>query len=118
MCKLKNCGYVLYKGIMNDLVDMCFIPLVPSPVKDIGISPNPNSLLISWSRGSGNVEQYRLMLMDKGTLVQDRNADKHDTSYTFHGLTPGHLYNLTIVTMASGLQNYKWKLARTGRSLS
>ncbi|OBS82206.1 hypothetical protein A6R68_23804, partial [Neotoma lepida] len=86
---------------------------VPSPVKDIGIAPNSNSLLISWSRGSGNVEQYRLMLMDKGTLVQDRNADKRETSSTFHGLTPGHLYNLTIITMASGLQNYRWKLVRT-----
>ncbi|XP_021511826.1 receptor-type tyrosine-protein phosphatase beta isoform X1 [Meriones unguiculatus] len=86
---------------------------VPSPVKDIGVSPNPNSLLISWSRGSGNVEQYRLMLMDKGTIVQDRKVDKQDTSYALHGLTPGHLYNLTIVTMASGLQNYRWRLVRT-----
>nr|XP_048274574.1 receptor-type tyrosine-protein phosphatase beta isoform X1 [Myodes glareolus] len=86
---------------------------VPSPVKDIDISPTPNSLLISWSRGSGNVEQYRLVLMDKGTLVQERNVDRHDTSYTLYGLTPGRLYNLTIITMASGLQNYRWKLVRT-----
>lgn len=86
---------------------------VPSPVKDLGISPNPNSLLISWSRGSGNVEQYRLVLMDKGAIVQDTNVDRRDTSYAFHELTPGHLYNLTIVTMASGLQNSRWKLVRT-----
>lgn len=100
---------------MNDLVICIFIPLVPSPVKDIGVSSNPNSLLISWSHGSGNVEQYRLVLMDKGTLVQDRNVDRHDTSYSLYGLTPGHLYNLTIVTMASGLQNYRWKRVRTGK---
>ncbi|XP_029398078.1 receptor-type tyrosine-protein phosphatase beta isoform X2 [Mus pahari] len=86
---------------------------VPSPVKDLGISPNPNSLLISWSRGSGNVEQYRLVLMDKGAVIQDMNVDRRDTSYAFHELTPGHLYNLTIVTMASGLQNSRWKLVRT-----
>lgn len=94
-----------------------FVPLVPSPVKDLGISPNPNSLLISWSRGSGNVEQYRLVLMDKGAIVQDTNVDRRDTSYAFHELTPGHLYNLTIVTMASGLQNSRWKLVRTGEFL-
>lgn len=85
----------------------------PSPVEYIGISPNPNSLLISWSPGPGNVEQYRLMLMDKGAIVQDTNVDKRDTSYAFRGLTPGHLYNVTIVTMASGLQNSRWKLGRT-----
>nr|KAF6453597.1 protein tyrosine phosphatase receptor type B [Molossus molossus] len=86
---------------------------VPSPVKDIDILVNTNSLLISWSRGSGNVERYQLMLMDKGILVDGTFVDKSTTSYTFHGLTPGHLYNLTVVTEAAGLRNHRWKLART-----
>uniref|UniRef100_A0A2K6GZ88 Receptor-type tyrosine-protein phosphatase beta n=1 Tax=Propithecus coquereli TaxID=379532 RepID=A0A2K6GZ88_PROCO len=86
---------------------------VPSPVKDIGISTKANSLLISWSHGPGNMEQYQLMLMDKGTVVHSSAVDKHATSYAFHGLTPGHLYNLTIATEAAGLQNYRWRLVRT-----
>ncbi|XP_045645539.1 receptor-type tyrosine-protein phosphatase beta isoform X2 [Ursus americanus] len=86
---------------------------VPSPVKDINISAKTNSLLISWSHGSGNVESYQLMLMDKDILVHGSVVDKHATSYSFHRLTPGHLYNLTIVTKAAGLQNYRWKPART-----
>lgn len=86
---------------------------VPSPVKDISISAKTNSLQISWSHGPGNVEGYQLMLMDKGTLVHSSVVDKYTTSYTFHGLTPGHLYNLTIVTEAAGLQNLRWKPART-----
>ncbi|XP_077769957.1 receptor-type tyrosine-protein phosphatase beta isoform X2 [Canis aureus] len=86
---------------------------VPSPVKDINISAKTNSLLISWSHGSGNVESYQLMLMDKGNLVCGNVMDKHATSHSFNDLIPGHLYNLTIVTEAAGLQNYRWKLART-----
>ncbi|XP_006197887.1 receptor-type tyrosine-protein phosphatase beta isoform X1 [Vicugna pacos] len=86
---------------------------VPSSVKDISISPKTDSLLISWSRGSGNVERYQLMLMDKRILVHSTAVDKYTTSYTFYGLTPGHLYNVTIVTEAAGLQNYRWKPART-----
>nr|XP_058936194.1 receptor-type tyrosine-protein phosphatase beta isoform X2 [Kogia breviceps] len=86
---------------------------VPSSVKDIGISAKTNSLLISWSRGSGNVERYQLILMDKGILVHSYAVDKSTTSYAFHGLIPGHLYNVTIVTEAAGLQNYRWKPART-----
>ncbi|XP_014642207.1 PREDICTED: receptor-type tyrosine-protein phosphatase beta [Ceratotherium simum simum] len=86
---------------------------VPSPVKDIGISAKTNSLLISWSHGSGNVERYRLMLMDKRILVHGSVVDGHATSYTFHSLAPGHLYNLTIVTEAAGLQSYRWTPART-----
>ncbi|KAM8803712.1 receptor-type tyrosine-protein phosphatase beta isoform 2-T2 [Rhynchonycteris naso] len=86
---------------------------VPSPVKEIGISSKANSLLISWSHGSGNVDRYQLMLMDKGILVQSIVVDKYATSYTFPRLTPGHLYNLTIVTEAAGLQTRSWKPART-----
>uniref|UniRef100_A0A9L0JDY9 protein-tyrosine-phosphatase n=1 Tax=Equus asinus TaxID=9793 RepID=A0A9L0JDY9_EQUAS len=86
---------------------------VPSPVKDIDISAKTNSLLISWSHGSGNVEGYRLMLMADTVLVHSSAVDKHNTSYTFRGLTPGHLYNLTIVTEAAGLQSHTWTPART-----
>lgn len=100
---------------MNDTLEMHFIPLVPSPVKDVGISAETNSLLISWSRGPGNLERYHLMLMDKGILVHSNTVDKSTTSYAFHGLTPGHLYNVTIVTEAAGLQNYRWKPARTSK---
>lgn len=96
---------------------MHFIPPVPSPVKDIQVSAKTDSLLISWSHGSGNVEQYRLMLVDKGILVHDTVVDKQATSHTVHGLTPGQLYNLTIVTEAAGLQNHRWKLVRTGKFL-
>nr|XP_035975203.1 receptor-type tyrosine-protein phosphatase beta isoform X2 [Halichoerus grypus] len=86
---------------------------VPSAVKDINISAKTNSLLLSWSHGSGNVERYQLLLMDKDILVHGSVVDKHATSFSFHGLTPGHLYNLTIVTEAAGLQNHRWKPART-----
>lgn len=100
---------------MNDPLAMHFISPVPSPVKDINISAKTNSLLISWSHGSGNVERYQLMLMDKEIRVHGSVVDRHATFYTFQGLTPGHLYNLTIVTEAAGLQNYRWTLARTSK---
>lgn len=110
-----KCVFVFSKEVMNDTLEIPCVPLVPSPVKDIGISAQTNSLLISWSHGSGNVERYQLMLMDKGILVNGTIVNKHATSYTFHGLTPGHLYNLTIVTEAAGLQSHKWKMARTSK---
>ncbi|XP_043821143.1 receptor-type tyrosine-protein phosphatase beta isoform X2 [Dromiciops gliroides] len=86
---------------------------VPFPVKAIQVSTKTDTLQVSWSSGSGNVDQYRVMLLDKGRIVHDVITEKHVTTYTFHGLTPGHLYNLTIITEAAGLQNYRSKLIRT-----
>ncbi|XP_074082245.1 receptor-type tyrosine-protein phosphatase beta isoform X1 [Macrotis lagotis] len=86
---------------------------VPFPVKAIQASTKTDTLQVSWSSGSGNVDKYRVMLLDKGRIVHDIHAEKHITTHTFNGLTPGHLYNLTIITEAAGLWNYKSKLIRT-----
>ncbi|XP_068938259.1 receptor-type tyrosine-protein phosphatase beta [Petaurus breviceps papuanus] len=86
---------------------------VPFPVKAIQASTKTDTLQVSWSSGSGNVDQYRVMLLDNGRTVHDISAEKHVTTHTFRGLTPGHLYNLTIITEAAGLRNYKSKLIRT-----
>uniref|UniRef100_A0A7N4PHG3 protein-tyrosine-phosphatase n=1 Tax=Sarcophilus harrisii TaxID=9305 RepID=A0A7N4PHG3_SARHA len=86
---------------------------VPFPVKAIQTYPKTDTLQVSWSLGAGNVDQYRVILLDKGRTVHNISTQKHVNTYTFHGLTPGHLYNLTIVTEAAGLQNYKSKLIRT-----
>ncbi|XP_056656711.1 receptor-type tyrosine-protein phosphatase beta isoform X2 [Monodelphis domestica] len=86
---------------------------VPFPVKAVQASTNTDTLQVSWSSGSGNVDQYRVMLLDKGRTIHDISVEKHVTTHTFLGLTPGHLYNLTIVTEAAGLRSYKSKLVRT-----
>ncbi|XP_051818434.1 receptor-type tyrosine-protein phosphatase beta [Antechinus flavipes] len=89
---------------------------VPFPVKAIQTYPKTDTLQVSWSLGAGNVDQYRVILLEKGRTVYNISTQKHVNTYTFHGLSPGHLYNLTIVTEAAGLQNYKSKLIRTGKS--
>ncbi|XP_053114048.1 receptor-type tyrosine-protein phosphatase beta isoform X2 [Hemicordylus capensis] len=85
----------------------------PSPVKEIQDSVKMESIHVSWLPGAGNVDQYRLVLLHKDGLVQQIDLEKHILLYNFSGLTPGYLYNLTIITMAGGLENYNFRLVRT-----
>ncbi|XP_074868976.1 receptor-type tyrosine-protein phosphatase beta isoform X2 [Carettochelys insculpta] len=85
----------------------------PSPVQNIQTTVSSDTVHVSWSPGSGNVDQYRLVLLDEEQLVHEISLEEHLTSYTFLGLTPGHLYNLTVIAEAAGLQSYNFKLART-----
>ncbi|KAL8213677.1 UNVERIFIED_CONTAM: hypothetical protein K2H54_001992 [Gekko kuhli] len=88
----------------------------PSPAENIQISVQMESVHVSWLPGVGNVDQYRLILLDKGRQLQQHELEKHVLSYNFSGLTPGHQYNLTIITRAGELENYNFRLIRTGET--
>lgn len=111
-------------NIFNSLCKFLYIIIIflvpsllltaPSPAENIQISVQMKSVHVSWSPGVGNVDQYRLILLDKGSQLQQNDLEKHVLSYNFSGLTPGHQYNLTIITRAAGLENYNFRLIRTG----
>ncbi|XP_015667280.1 receptor-type tyrosine-protein phosphatase beta [Protobothrops mucrosquamatus] len=86
---------------------------VPSAVRNIEILSKMQSLHISWLPGAGHVDQYRLVLLEKDILIQQMNLEKDILSHNFSGLTPGCLYNLTIISKAQGMENYNVRLVRT-----
>ncbi|KAM4748868.1 receptor-type tyrosine-protein phosphatase beta [Rhinophrynus dorsalis] len=86
---------------------------VPSPVKSIYVISKTDSLLASWMPGPGNVERYRLLLLEEDRKISESSLEGHITVYSFHGLLPGHQYNLTVITEATGLKNWNSKLIRT-----
>uniref|UniRef100_A0A8C3J3V2 protein-tyrosine-phosphatase n=1 Tax=Calidris pygmaea TaxID=425635 RepID=A0A8C3J3V2_9CHAR len=86
---------------------------VPSPVKNIQISVKTDSIHASWSPGSGHVDRYRLVLLDNHAPVHEVHQEDPLTSYTFSGLTAGHVYNLSIITQAAGLESSSFQTIRT-----
>lgn len=96
---------------------MFFVSSVPSPVQNIQISVKTDTIHVSWLPGSGYVDRYRLLLLDKEGPVHEINHEERLLSYTFLGLTAGHLYNLTIIAEAAGLESYNFKLVRTGNDI-
>lgn len=93
---------------------MFFIPTVPSPVKNIQVSVKTDTIHASWSPGSGHVDRYRLVLLDNHVPVHEIHQEDPLTSYTFSGLTAGHVYNLSIITQAAGLESSSSQTVRTG----
>lgn len=96
------------------LKHMVFVPTVPSPVKNIQVSVKTDTIYASWSPGSGHVDRYKLVLLNNHVPVHEIYQEDPLTSYTFSGLTAGHLYNLSIITQAAGLENSNFQSVRTG----
>ncbi|XP_044305733.1 receptor-type tyrosine-protein phosphatase beta isoform X2 [Varanus komodoensis] len=86
---------------------------VPSPVENVKVLVKMESIHVSWLPGVGNVDQYRLVLLPKDGPVQERDLEKQYLSCNFSRLTPGYLYNLTIIAKADGLESYIFKHIRT-----
>jgi len=91
-----------------------FIPTVPSPVKNIQVSVKTDTIHASWSPASGHVDRYKLVLLDNRVVVHEIHQEDPLTSYTFSGLTAGHLYNLSVITQAAELESSSFQTVRTG----
>lgn len=83
-------------------------------MKNIHVSVKTDTIHVSWSSGSGHVDHYRLLLLDNHKTIREIHQEGSLTSYTFSGLTAGHLYNLSIITQAEGLENSIFQMVRTG----
>uniref|UniRef100_A0A8B9S3Q3 protein-tyrosine-phosphatase n=1 Tax=Apteryx owenii TaxID=8824 RepID=A0A8B9S3Q3_APTOW len=86
---------------------------VPSPVKNIQVSVKTDTIHASWSPGPGHVDRYRLVLLDNHVPVREINQEDPLISYTFSGLTAGHLYNLSVISQAAGVESSSFQTVRT-----
>uniref|UniRef100_A0A8C4DTQ1 protein-tyrosine-phosphatase n=1 Tax=Dicentrarchus labrax TaxID=13489 RepID=A0A8C4DTQ1_DICLA len=72
-------------------------------------SRTSSSLGLSWQAGPGRTERFRLQLWHHAGTTLESTATQH----TLLDLTPGRLYNVTMVTEAGGLQNSETAEAQT-----
>ncbi|XP_072257466.1 receptor-type tyrosine-protein phosphatase beta isoform X1 [Pyxicephalus adspersus] len=86
---------------------------VPMPVNIINVVSKSDSIQITWKPGSGISENYKLILWNQERTIKEVKVDSQVTWHTFHGLLPGHIYNITVITEAAGLQNAFSQLVRT-----
>ncbi|KAM4676035.1 receptor-type tyrosine-protein phosphatase beta [Discoglossus pictus] len=86
---------------------------VPSPVKSIDVFSKTDSINLSWTPGDGNVDRYRLVLLDEQKPIAETSLEKYSNVFSFQGLNPGHIYNLSVITEAAEMKSYHYRLIRT-----
>ncbi|CAJ1054300.1 receptor-type tyrosine-protein phosphatase beta-like [Xyrichtys novacula] len=78
----------------------------PSAVSDLSVTSRTSSSLgLSWQAGEGRTQRFRLQLHDHTGLLRNETLESTTTQHTLLNLTPGRLYNVTMVTEAGGLRN-------------
>ncbi|GAA6227007.1 receptor-type tyrosine-protein phosphatase beta-like [Lates japonicus] len=84
----------------------------PSAVSGLAVTSRTCcSLGLSWQAGPGRTQRFRLQLWerpqssDHSGLLKNETLESTATQHTLVDLTPGRLYNVTMVTEAGHLQN-------------
>ncbi|XP_070847690.1 receptor-type tyrosine-protein phosphatase beta [Chaetodon trifascialis] len=86
----------------------------PSAVSGLALTSRTcSSLGLSWQAGPGRTERFRLLLWDRSGLLRNETLESTATMHTLLQLSPGRLYNVTMVTEAGGLQNSETMDAQT-----
>ncbi|KAM8739685.1 receptor-type tyrosine-protein phosphatase beta [Acanthopagrus schlegelii] len=86
----------------------------PSVVSGLAVtSRTSTSLGLSWQAGPGRTQRFRLQLWDRSDLLVNTTLESTATQHKLIDLSPGRLYNVTVVTEAGGLQNSETIQART-----
>ncbi|XP_028426103.1 receptor-type tyrosine-protein phosphatase beta isoform X2 [Perca flavescens] len=86
----------------------------PSAVSGLAVTSSTcSSLGLSWQAGPGRTERFKLQLWDQTGLLRNETLESTATQHTLLDLSPGRLYNVTVVTEAGGLQNGRTTAAQT-----
>ncbi|XP_073725516.1 receptor-type tyrosine-protein phosphatase beta [Misgurnus anguillicaudatus] len=83
------------------------LPTRPSEVENLQVSADSNSVDVSWHHGPGETERFWLVLIDGKAAGLNWNSTlaNTSTSYVIKNLTPGRLYNVTLITEVGEVQN-------------
>lgn len=92
----------------------------PSAVSGLAVSSRTSrSLGLTWRAGPGRTQRFRMQLWEDlsseghSGLLRNETLESTTTHHTLLNLTPGRLYNITMVTEAGGLQNSRTIEAQT-----
>ncbi|XP_041833313.1 receptor-type tyrosine-protein phosphatase beta [Melanotaenia boesemani] len=94
------------------------VQTMPSAVVGLAVTSRTcSSLSLSWQAGSGRTQRFRLQLWEQrpdwSGLLKNETLESTTTQHSLTGLTPGRLYNVTVVTETGELQNSRMIEAQT-----
>uniref|UniRef100_A0A3Q2PFE7 protein-tyrosine-phosphatase n=1 Tax=Fundulus heteroclitus TaxID=8078 RepID=A0A3Q2PFE7_FUNHE len=106
---VQKCSKCSVVNVFLDSLGVFSVASGPSAVVGLAVTSRTSSSLgLSWQAGPGRTQRFRLQLREHA-----KGSNHTTTQHTLSDLTPGRLYDITVVTEAGGLQNSRTIEART-----
>ncbi|XP_066579580.1 receptor-type tyrosine-protein phosphatase beta isoform X2 [Amia ocellicauda] len=80
---------------------------VPAEVTQLKVSNQgkTDSLHTTWERAAGEVSSYRFLLIHDSIVIKNESVSGNTSAYSFHGLRPGALYRVVVITVSGGVSS-------------
>jgi len=88
-------------------VSLCLSILVssgPAPVTRLQVSSHgsTDSLQAQWDLVSGDLDSYRVLLVQASSVIKNQSVSAETSSIVFHALRPGGLYRVVLTSVRAG----------------
>lgn len=93
---------------------------VPASVTQLNVSNEgtTDSLRVRWTKAEGDVDLYRMLLIQNSIVIRNESVTSQQTSHSFHMLRSGTPYKVVVISMKNGVSS-KQRVSEgcTGNSL-
>ncbi|XP_062856317.1 receptor-type tyrosine-protein phosphatase beta-like [Trichomycterus rosablanca] len=78
---------------------------VPAAVSELTVSNDgsSSSLTVSWTGAEGEMDWYRVLLIQNSVVIRNESVTSQHTSHSFHALRSGALYRVVVITLRNGV---------------
>lgn len=93
---------------------------VPASVTQLNVSNEgtTDSLRVSWTKMEGDIDLYRILLIQNSIVIRNESVTSKQTSHSFHMLRSGTPYTVVVISIKNGVSSkQRVSEGRTGNNL-
>ncbi|XP_053538070.1 receptor-type tyrosine-protein phosphatase beta isoform X2 [Ictalurus punctatus] len=80
---------------------------IPASVTQLNVNNEgtTDSLRVSWTKAEGDVDLYRMLLIQNIIVIRNESVTSQQSSYSFHMLKSGTPYRVVVISMKNGVSS-------------
>ncbi|KAG7329450.1 hypothetical protein KOW79_007624 [Hemibagrus wyckioides] len=101
-----NITVVTHSGDLNSSISIT-TQTIPAAVTQLNVDNEgtTDSLRVSWTKAEGDVDLYRMLLIQNSIVIRNESVTSQQTSHSFHMLRSGAHYRVVVISMKNGVSS-------------
>ncbi|XP_053091266.1 receptor-type tyrosine-protein phosphatase beta [Pangasianodon hypophthalmus] len=101
-----NITVVTHSGALNSSTSIT-THTIPAGVTQLTVNNEgtTDSLRVSWTKAEGDVDLYRMLLIQNSIVIRNESVTSQQTSHSFHMLKSGTPYRVVVISMKNGVSS-------------
>ncbi|XP_060784544.1 receptor-type tyrosine-protein phosphatase beta-like isoform X2 [Neoarius graeffei] len=101
-----NITVVTYSGDLNSSTSIT-THTIPAGVTQLSVNNEgkTDSLRVSWTKAEGDVDSYRMLLIQNSIVIRNESVISQQTSHSFYKLRSGTPYRVVVISMKNGAES-------------